>query len=305
MKPSRLIALCLVSLLFLTACGSSSSSASSAPTQSGPAATSGSLKGGNTQKSGGPVLQQDGFTITLAGVEYETGFNLSVALTVQNDTQYNARVSTRGFCVSGIMLDTYFSAEVPAGETATDTVNFYVDKMLQSGITQLKDIQVQFEIQDLDNYDTLFVSDIVSLDVRTPSLPEADFYTPPAFSPEELYSQNGITISYLGMAEEDGWATGIYFLVQNEYQMPIYVAIDDATLNDSVDELFGYAFLFSGSSAYLTVALPHRTLREEGIQSLDKLSFTFEIADGENNHILTTTEVFTLPLGGVPVPAET
>ena len=112
--------------------------------------------------SGGALaIDQDGVKIYVLKKDDKTSFwGADIYVYIENNTGKNITVQTRDVSVDGFMVDPTFSSDVAAGKKAYDTITFYEDDLKNNGITDIKSIELKFDVFDADSWDDIFVSDV-------------------------------------------------------------------------------------------------------------------------------------------------
>ena len=85
-------------------------------------------------------------------------YSATLSLNIENNTDQDLTFYSNTYddcwnSINGIMTDFYFSETVKAGKKANSSLTFYVDDLMELGITDIADIEIGFDIED-DNYDT-------------------------------------------------------------------------------------------------------------------------------------------------------
>lgn len=179
----KTLALSLVAILLLSACGKTTSEEQSLPTPSAsveqssplpspeqtgkpttstqPAATeSGTRFNPSATMEETVLVDESDVKITATGLKY-TAYEVKVSLTIENNTDqelsfYSGTLGYSCNSVNGYMIDDgYLNVDVPAGKKANETVEFDVDQLTLLGFTDIADIEIGFDISDSDYDDYL------------------------------------------------------------------------------------------------------------------------------------------------------
>ena len=82
---------------------------------------------------------------------------------IDNITDKAFTVQARDVSINGFMVDAMFSCDVIPGKKAVDTITFMETELEENDIISIEDIELSFHIFDLESWDTIVDTDVVSM----------------------------------------------------------------------------------------------------------------------------------------------
>lgn len=156
--------LCLAAGLGLTACGQTNetiqpsleSTVSEAVKESTPLPQ---------KEEGKVVFNQNGIKITCLGFDYYGSWaGPTLNLKVENNSKENIAVQVRDESINGYMMNGMCSINVSPGKTALDEISWLSSEFEEKNITKVNNVEFYFLIFNLDTFDTIVESEVISLD---------------------------------------------------------------------------------------------------------------------------------------------
>ena len=114
--------------------------------------------------SGEVAYDVDGIKVVIKGLAEDTSiWGPSVVVYIENNTDKAFTVQTRDVSINGFMVDAMFSCDVMPGKKAVDTITFMETELEENEIVSIEDIELAFHIFDLESWDTIVDTDVVSV----------------------------------------------------------------------------------------------------------------------------------------------
>lgn len=114
--------------------------------------------------SGYLAYEGNGVKITIKGLaENHSIFGPSIIAYIENTSDKNITVQTRNVSVNGYMVDATFSSDVMSGKHAVDAITFMSSDLEKNGITAIENVDLSFHIFDMDSWDGIVDTDIISM----------------------------------------------------------------------------------------------------------------------------------------------
>lgn len=126
-----------------------------------------SIAGSYTQTyddSGEVLVDTNGIKIIGKGLSANDSFwGPGVILYIENNSDKDVTVQVRDVSVNGFMMDASMSEDVVAGKKAMSAVQFFSTDLEENSIEDITDVELYFHIFDLESWDTVFDSDVISI----------------------------------------------------------------------------------------------------------------------------------------------
>lgn len=114
--------------------------------------------------SGEVLVDADGVKIVGKGLSADGSFwGPGVILYIENNTEKDITVQVRDVSVNGFMVDSSMSEDVVAGKKALSAVQFFSTDLESNSITDITDVELYFHIFELSTMDTVFDSDVITI----------------------------------------------------------------------------------------------------------------------------------------------
>jgi len=295
MKKLLGLALALMLLLSLAACGGSStqkaistsdeSEQSSAAEQSTGTETEEPSEAAAATIEETVLLDQDGLVITAKELVEDSIWGMGVEVLVENNSEEDLGVQCNSLIVNDYMISDMFSSSVAAGKKANDTIYLSSTDLEAAGITTIADIVFSFHVYDGDTYSTLFDTDEIELKTSAYGTVEQ----PAMDDGKELYNQDGIRIVGKYVDEDSFWGAGVLLFIENDYGEDIIVQCDDMSINGfMVTPLFSCA-VNNGRMAIDDITILASELEENDITSVDDIELVFKILNPDTYYTIVET----------------
>ena len=248
--------------------------------------------------------------ITAKALTYDS-WSATLSLTLENNTDKNLTYYSTPYekcwnSINGIMSDFYFSETVNAGKKANTSITFYADDLMKLGITDIADIEISFEIEDHDSYETYLKTDVFKIET---SIAGSYVYpeTPALSSLTNAYVLNEVeytTMYYSDEPEGDGdvvikakWI-GTDWSNDTLLKMEIYNGSDQRiAVKPTLAALNGLYVSASSSTSYISagksgiVELTLNSLIDNNVKSwvgmdeIGKIVMNYDILDEDDSKI--------------------
>lgn len=114
--------------------------------------------------SGEVLVDTNGVKIVGKGLSTDDSFwGPGVILYIENNTNEDVTIQVRDVSINGTMVDSTMSEDVVAGKKAISAVQFFSTDLEENSITDIKDVELYFHIFNMDSWDTIFDSDVISI----------------------------------------------------------------------------------------------------------------------------------------------
>lgn len=78
---------------------------------------------------------------------------------IENNSSQDITVQARDVSIDGFMIDPTFSSDVSAGKKAYDTITFHESDLKDNDITDIKEIELKFDVFNADSWNDIFKTD--------------------------------------------------------------------------------------------------------------------------------------------------
>ena len=114
--------------------------------------------------SGDVIFEQDGIKIVAKGVSSKDSiFGPGLILYIENNSDKNITVQARDTSVNGFMIDTVMSDDIIVGKKAITALTFFSSSLEENGIDKIEDMEFILHIFDMDTWNTIVDTDVISL----------------------------------------------------------------------------------------------------------------------------------------------
>ena len=93
------------------------------------------------------------------------GFGASVALCIENNGDKPIWISCDSMSINGYMISGYASEIVYQGKYSVCNIDIFSSDLEENDITRIEEIELKFRIYDNDTYDTILITDYLTLTV--------------------------------------------------------------------------------------------------------------------------------------------
>lgn len=297
MKHTLIKILCvsLALLIFASMAWSSSSDSESKPI-SGSSSSSGSDSSADSSHTDSApkeivineqvLIDRDGVVITAKEFTKDSIWGDGIKLLVENNTNQNLSISCRDLIVNHYMISDLFSCSVAAGKKVNDTLTLSSSDLKEAGIQTIAEIEIAFHVYDSDSWDTLFDSDLVT--IQTSEYGNVE-YTPND-SGVELYNNGQIRIIGKYVNEDTIWGTGIILYMENNTSQKITIQARNLSVNGFMLTPFFSETICPERMALGEISLLSNEMEENGIEKVEEVELSFHIYDNKTYDTIIDTD---------------
>jgi len=229
------------------------------------------------------LYDKNGITITATGISNATT-ETEIALLVENNTDKNIAVGCSDFVVNGITVDGYMHIEVAAGKKANGELSLYNDSLEIAGIKTISTVKTfDAYISDTDTYHKI---EYISLSVNTSATGHPQSIDD---SGVVLFSQDGIVVIAKHIYDELLGKTMVV-LVKNASGQDVIVQADNVSVNGYTISVLHSDDIPNGSVRFCEFYLSDSQLEENGIETIDTITFTLKVLNADNWDTLFKTD---------------
>ncbi len=231
------------------------------------------------------LYEDESYKITSTGME-ETIWGTEINILLENNTDRNIVLSGDVFVVNGITMSGSLYLDVAAGKKANGEITLHTNELKTAGITEIATVLVcDARIYDDDNYDDLLET---QLEIKTSI---ADEYTQTIDdSGDVLWEGEGVTI-ISRVIEDSLFGRNVQLLIKNDTDSDIIVQSDNASVNGfTITDLMS-SHVVAGTVSYTDMTVMEYSLEENGIETIEEVSFTLSIMNTDYHTIVETGEL--------------
>lgn len=108
--------------------------------------------------SGKELLKTKGVRIVGKYVTEDSIWGAGVLLLIENTSDSNVLVQCDNMSINGYMATPYFSSQVNKGRMALTPITIFSSELEENGVSEVKDVELNFTILDPEDYETIFES---------------------------------------------------------------------------------------------------------------------------------------------------
>jgi hypothetical protein len=114
--------------------------------------------------SGYPAINTKDFKIVIKKLDNKESFwGADLYVYIENNFDQDVTIQVRDVSINGFMVSPSFSCDVLAGKRAFDSITFLESELTDNDITDITSIELTFHIFDMNEWNTIYDSDIVSI----------------------------------------------------------------------------------------------------------------------------------------------
>lgn len=231
------------------------------------------------------LYEDESYKVTATGME-ETIWGTEIKILLENNTDRNIVLSGDVFVVNGITMSGSLYLDVAAGKKANGEITLHDNELETAGVTEIATVTAyNARIYDDDNYDDLWEG---QMEIKTSI---ADAYTQTIDdSGDVLWEGEGVTI-ISRVIEDSLFGRNVQLLIKNATDSEIVVQSDNVSVNGfTISDLMS-AHVVAGTVSYTDMTVMEYSLEENGIETIEEVSFTLDIMDADYHTIAETGEL--------------
>lgn len=239
------------------------------------------------------IYEDKGIRITVKGMEEDTMTGTEIGILVENGTDRNIAFSADLFVVNGITVPGYLYAQAAAGTKTNDAIELYTDVLNSAGITSIGTLR-GYDARILDT-DTFEILAQVPLELITTHAGDGSFSYDE--SGVELFQSEGITV-IAQVVQEEFYGKTARLLVKNGTGKDIIVEAEHVSVNGFTLDAWLYDTVAADTVRYCHLDLFETGLAENGIDSVESISFQLSFLDAHTYEQIVQSEQLTVDVKG-------
>lgn len=230
------------------------------------------------------LFDQDGVKATLTGVD-NTLMGTEFKILVENSTDRNIVLSGSDVIVNGVTMYGWLYIDVAAGKKSNGSIVIGTDDLLTANISEIATVNApDAHIVDNDTYQTI---------CDTPFAFEtsiASGYTQVIDDTGDvIFEQSGTTVIAQTLRDEF-YGNTVQLLVKNASGKDIIVQAENISVNSFTVDAWLYDVVYNGSVRFCDLDLFASGLEENGIESIENVSFTIRVLESESFAEIASSE---------------
>lgn len=239
------------------------------------------------------IYDRDGVRITVTGLEEDSWTGTKVWMMLENNTDRNLLLTGDVFVVNGITVQAYLYAEVAAGMKANDSLELFTDVLDMAGIEKIAALRgYDTRLVDSDSLDTIAK---IPLEIET-SVAESHVQEVDEDG-EVVYSNDGVTV-IARVISEAFYGQSVQLLVKNETGRDIIVEAENISVNGFTVDAWLYDTVCKDTVRFSELDLFASGLQDNGIETVEEVTFTLRILDDTTYETLMKSDVLTISAVG-------
>lgn len=264
------------------------------------------------------LVDENGILIKATGLTF-SNYAVELELLIENNSQKDLSFVCESIgysrnSVNGYMIeDGYLSCDVFGGKKANESISFNYDNLMLHGIMTIADIEVGFDIKDLDYNQVLLTGprqvktslaemhdysiDYYKTAIVSDALMNEYSYSVPFFADDERYNQNGVSvISECVMVNQEG-EPALLLEVYNSSDDFVYLVTDDIAINGLIVNSYTWSTEAINPNKYGIISIEVSSVFDMnywdvyGIKDVGTVHISLEQKDEEYNTIGTPTQI--------------
>ena len=221
------------------------------------------------------ILEYEGVKVTAMEYTADSIWGDGIKLLVENNGDKSVGVSCENVIVNDYMLTDFFSTTVAAGKKDNETLYLSSTELEAAGVTNVGKVEAQLYLYDADSYSTIYTGELV--EIQTSEYANMD--TTADNVGAELYNENGVRIVGKYVNEDSFWGAAILLYVENNTGRDITVSCEDLSVNGFMVDAWFYCDIVAGKKAVEEITLFDSTMEENGITSIEDIELVFTAHD--------------------------
>jgi len=230
------------------------------------------------------LVDQDGIIITATKID-ASWMGPELQVLIENNSDTSVTVQARNTSVNGFMLEPIFSSDVASGKKATDTLTFSSEDFQVCNIETIADIELSFHVFDTDSWDTIFDTDMVTVETSAAATYTQDYDT----SGDVILDQDGIKVIYQGMSENIFGPT-VDLFIENNTDTAFTIQARDTSVNGFMIEPTFSSDIMPGKKAVTDLTFFDSDFEDNGIETATDIELSFHIFNMDSWNTILDTE---------------
>jgi len=236
------------------------------------------------------IYDEGGVKVTAKSLNFTGLLGPELNLLIENDSDKNITIQAQNVSVNGYMVSTVFSADVPSGKKANDTIVFESWSLEASGIEKIAEIELYLNIFETDTWDDYALSDKITI----PTSILGSYTQEVDRSGIKVLEEGGITIICKGIDHKGFLGPEIMFFIENNSDKNITVQVGSASANGfAIDPVFSSEVL-SGKRIVDSMTVLQSDIDENEIETITEIELSFVIFDTETFDDIIKSEPITI-----------
>ena len=231
------------------------------------------------------LFEYDDIKLTAISIE-EDWLGPQLKILIENNSDKNITVELDAIAVNDCMVSAWLYEDVGPGKKSNATFDIWSSKLSDAGISNIGKIDMYFRIIDSDNFNEIYESSEVEIRTSLYDVMDGEIDD----IGEEMVNQNGIKIIGKGVSNDLIWGDGVVVYIENNTDRNIVVTTDDLSVNGFMVTGFLYQSVRPGKKAIESIILSSSDLEDNGIESIEELSLSFEVYDEDSYHTIIKTD---------------
>lgn len=236
------------------------------------------------------IYDANGISVTAKALSSGGLFGPELNVLIENNTDKNLTIQAQNVSVNDFMVGTIFSADVPAGKKANDTITFERGDIEAARIEKIARIEFFLNIFETDTWDDFAYSEKIAIPTSF-----ADGYTQPVDrSGKTVFDEGGITVISKGINHEGFLGPELILYIENNSDKNITVQAGSASVNGfAVDPVFSSDVL-SGKKIIDDMTIMSTDLEQNEIETISQMEFSLRIFDAETLDSIVNSGIITI-----------
>ncbi|MEX1376887.1 MAG: hypothetical protein AB1Z23_05335 [Eubacteriales bacterium] len=237
------------------------------------------------------LVNEDGYKITLLGFE-ESYYGIDMKILLENTTEKELNVGTTYVIINGYsMQNSYLLGSVDPNAKLNTSISISDDELALCDIDEIATIEMVLEVEDYSTWETLFVSEPISIDTKSNFVQTYDN------SGITLAEENGLKIIFKEFFEDDGiFGPYALFYVENNTDKAVTFSCDDVQMNGFMVSGYIYASVQPGTKAVIKLTFFSSDLEDNNITTIESIKLSFEAIVTDEWEYLIDTDIIELPI---------
>lgn len=222
------------------------------------------------------LAENESCLIKITDIAFDTDWNeIDIQLYCENNSDIPLDFTTDSVIACGYSVSNFWYEDVAAGKKVNSTLSLNASDLAQAGITSLDELILNIHVTNGNDW----LEAPILLDSFTiyPTGLDADSVVYPArrtTANEQLMVDNEYcTMIILEVDTEGYWGPELICYVENKTEEPIYISMEDVSVNNYMMEPYWGVSLPAGAKGYSSVSFDSDDLEANGITEMEHVEF--------------------------------